>query len=132
MTKSLLIGKLIAHCIKENEYLFSELGNKVYPLVGNNKTTFPFVVYWKENIIPDYTKDWLIEDKVSFSIIVTDTSYEKTIDLTQAIREVLEKPAINTEWLSIKQCRLVGVGEDFVENAYVEQLTFECRVQNSK
>lgn len=131
MTKSLLIGKLISHCIKNNEYLFSELGDKVFPLVGTNKATFPFVVYWKENIIPEYTKDWLTEDTLSFSIIITDTSYEKTIDIAQGIREVLEKPTIKTEWLTVRQCRLVGVNEDFVENAYVEQLTFECKVQNT-
>lgn len=130
MTHSLLIGKMISQCIKEDEYLFSELGNKVFPLVGNNKTTFPFVVYWKENIVPQYTKDWLTEDVVSFSVIVTDITYEKTIELAQAIRTVLERPRIQTEYIDVRQCRLVGVNEDFVENAYVEQLTFECKVQN--
>lgn len=131
MTKSILIGKLIAHYLKADDFIFEQLGNKIYPLIGNNKTTFPFVVYWKENVLPNYTKDWLTDDTVTFSILVTDTSYENCLDLAQAIRTVFERPKLKTDFMEVNEVHLTNLAEDFVENAYVQTLTFECNVQNN-
>lgn len=130
MTNSILIGKLISAKLKENEYIYDLLGDKIYPIIANNKATYPFIVYWKENVLPQYTKDWLTYDTVTFTIVVADTTYEQCLDIAQQVRTIFERPALQTEFMSAEDCHMTDLREEYAEECYVQTLVFECKVFN--
>jgi len=54
---SLQIGKAIYDILHSNTDMVAKLQDKVFPLIADNNTTFPFIVYKRTGIIPAYTKD---------------------------------------------------------------------------
>lgn len=56
--ESLKIGKEIYSLLNGNEELTKLVGNKIYPIIVEKETTFPFIVYKKTNLTPEYTKDY--------------------------------------------------------------------------
>lgn len=129
MVNSLLIGKTIYNCMNTNEDLNKIVKNKIYPLVADQSTTFPFVVYYRTNIMSsNYTKDGYGEDEVEFTVIGVSDKYNVSCDIANEIRKVFEKKKIDGENLTITNCRLVGVDESWEENAYVQRLNFLCTV----
>ena len=55
---SLKVGKEIYSLLNGNDSLTGVVGSKIYPIIVEKETTYPFIVYKRSNIIPDYTKDF--------------------------------------------------------------------------
>jgi len=76
MLNSILIGKLIYSVLFNNEKIQGLCKGKIYPLVANSDTTYPYIVYRKTDISSStLSKDCLQEDNVTFSVVVVDTNY---------------------------------------------------------
>lgn len=54
------------------------------------ETTFPFIVYKRSNVIPDYTKDFHFKDNVIIDIICVSTNYAESIEIAGIVRNILE------------------------------------------
>ena len=55
---SLQIGKAIYHLLKKDSRIKEKVGSKIYPLIVEESTTFPFIIYKRTNIT-DYVRDAL-------------------------------------------------------------------------
>ena len=65
MDNSLLIGKYIYKLLTEDDSLARIVTpKKVFPLVANADTTYPFVVYSRIGLNVEYCKDGLVENTV--------------------------------------------------------------------
>ncbi|WP_019539802.1 DUF3168 domain-containing protein [Proteiniphilum acetatigenes] len=51
------IGKTIYNLLSSDTDVTDVVDDKIYPLVADINTTFPFIVYRKNSYNPDYTKD---------------------------------------------------------------------------
>lgn len=69
---SLQIGKAIYHLLKKDSRIKEKVGSKIYPLIVEESTTFPFIIYKRTNITPNYTKG-------SYSMIVFRISKQPKI-----------------------------------------------------
>ena len=67
---SLKVGKEIYSHLKENKSLTDIVGNKIYPIIVEKDTNYPFIVYKRSNVIPDYTKDYHFKDDVIAYLII--------------------------------------------------------------
>lgn len=54
--ESLKIGKEIYSLLNGNEELTKLVGNKIYPIIVEKETTFPFIVYKKTNLTQNILK----------------------------------------------------------------------------
>ena len=52
---SLQIGKAIYHLLSKDSRIKEKVGSKIYPLIVEESTTFPFIIYKRTNITPNYT-----------------------------------------------------------------------------
>lgn len=127
MTDSILIGKHIYKLLSENEELKGHINDKVFPIIAEDGTTFPFVIYERNSIKGNYCKDGLIEDEVSFGIMVVSLSYLESIEIAQIIRKIFDKNKLLGD---IYNCRLETINEDYRDNAYIQQLNFNCKIRN--
>lgn len=127
MTNSLLIGKLIY--TKLNEALDS---TKIYPLVAENGTTYPYVVYFRTNInVQGISKDGYCLDIVTYNIVAISDRYDESVEIANEIRRVMEKKKLITDDLVLHDNKLISATERYADNAYIQELTFECKIDNN-
>lgn len=122
--KSLEVGKEVYSLLSNNEDLTKIVGNKIYPIIVEKETTYPFIVYKRSNIIPNYTKDFHLEDDVYIDIICVSNDYSESIDIASVVRDVLEDKRYN----DIQSIKLESADEDFINDAYVQTLSFNFTV----
>lgn len=128
MTNSILINKYIYAKLSNSKELEKYVQNKIYPLVAENTTTFPFVTYYRDGINPiEFTKDGYCQDEVYFTINVVSDKYPDTLDIANIIRKLMEGLRGDD---NIYQSHLTSIDENFVENAYVQTMQFQCRFEN--
>lgn len=132
MTNAIKIGKVINEIL---ETMPSNLGvgKKVFPIVAELDTAFPFVIYTRESVTPSKsTKDGWIGDLVTFRIDVLADKYNANLDIANAVRELFEKPIINsiTNRMQLQQCYLSGINESWDSNTYITQMRFTCVVRD--
>ena len=60
MDNSILVSKYIRRFLAENSEVSQFIDvNKIFPLIANAETSFPFIVYQRSSLTPVYTKDIL-------------------------------------------------------------------------
>ena len=125
MDNTILAGKYIRKFLIENEELSAMIDTKkIFPLIANADTTFPFIVYSRNNITPLYTKDYLTDNTVVFTIIVVSDEYVQSLELANAVRHSLEGYRYTDEVISIAPIKLQSIIEETIEDAYIQRMTF--------
>lgn len=122
--QSLKVGKEIYSHLKENKSLTDIVGNKIYPIIVEKDTNYPFIVYKRSNVIPDYTKDYHFKDDVIVDIICVSNHYVESVEIATLVRESLE----DKKYGDIVSIRLESADEDFVDDAYIQTLTFNLTI----
>lgn len=106
---------------------------QVYPIVAENSTHYPFIVYTRDTVTPhSLTKDGSADDEVQVTVKVVHDEYAKCVDYAQRVRE-----ALTYDWTTIaymnstitSQCTFTSAFESWEENAYVQTLTFTMLVE---
>lgn len=129
MTDAIKIGKYIYYTLTENSTVSEYVGLNVYPVIAEESTSFPFIIYRRSSIsVTDYSKDGYSEDMVDFSVMVASQNYEESCEIANEIRKLLEKKFKVFDNMEINDCRMVGISESYTDNAYVQSLDFQCTI----
>lgn len=121
---SLKVGKEIFSLLNKNESLIQIVGNKIYPIVVEKETTYPFIVYKRSNVISDYSKDYHFKDNVIMDIICVSNHYVNSVEIASLVRETLE----DKQQGDIRSIKLESADEDFIDDAYIQTLTFNLTI----
>ena len=63
---------------------------RVYPIVAENGTRYPFIIYTRDSVAPHaLTKDGYAEDEVTVTVKVVSDEYADAVDYAQKVREAL-------------------------------------------
>lgn len=122
---SLKVGRLIYSLLNGDSDLTSLVGNKIYPIIVEKETTYPFIVYKRANIIPEYTKDYHLKDSVIMDIVCVSNNYSESVDVVSKVRKVLE----DKKYEDIESITVKSADEDFIDNAYVQTISFNLKVK---
>ena len=87
-----------------------------YPLVAENTTRFPFIIYRTTQSRPENTKDGIYDWIFNIQVNVVDDKYDTVCDLCS---DVVDKLLELDEVLDIN---IEGISEDFIDNAYVKEI----------
>lgn len=128
MVNSILIGKTIYKLLTSSDELKKYVKNKIYPLVADDGVTFPFVIYYRTKINNLSNKDGYFEDEVGFTIITVSKSYIESLEIANIIRSIFEKKKLTED---IYNCTVEDIDEDYRENAYIQQIYFNCKMENN-
>ena len=115
MTNSILIGKVLYGRLKD----IKQLEGRIYPVIAEQSTLYPFAVYYRTGL-----------DSVNFTIAAVADKYYLSCDIANEIRKALELQHLVSDDMIISNVRLLGVDESYEDNAYVQRLNFECKVNN--
>lgn len=122
--KSLEVGKKIYSLLNGDSRLTTLVGNKIYPIIVEKETNYPFIVYKRSNIIPDYTKDFHLKDNVIIDIICVSNDYANGIEIAEIVRDILEDKRTN----DIQSIKLESADEDYIDDAFVQTLSFNLTI----
>ena len=125
MDNTILAGKYIRQIMIDNQELMELIAaNKIFPLIANPDTTFPFIVYSRTNLIPTYTKDLLTDNLVSFVVIVVSDNYVQSLNIANAVRHSLEGYRYQDNDIKIYPIKFDSITEETMEDAYIQRLSF--------
>ena len=112
--KNFTIGKEINRLLKNNVL---GLGDKVFPLVANPNTTFPFLVYRRIGYQPRNNKDF-IGEIVTMELNIASESYQEGVDIANSVADILQ----GRETDIIETIQLVNVSEIYLQDTFIQNL----------
>ena len=121
---SIEIGKKVYQILKINDELVNIVGDKIYPLVAESDTSYPFVVFKRTGITPEYTKDWLTMESVSVEIVCASDKYFQSVDMANLIREEMD----GLRGGEILETKVDYITEDFIDDVYIQRIGFNFKV----
>lgn len=90
MNNSILLGKAIYSILSGDTQIKNYVSNKIFPIVAENNTIAPFIVYDINNITANYTKDGNLNDNVTLSINIIASNYYDAVTIANLIRAKIE------------------------------------------
>lgn len=127
MSKAINIGKIIYGTIQSVPELSALIGNKVFPIIAEAETTFPFITYTRQNVyVQNRTKDAWMNDEVQFNIQICDSEYMRSCQIADLVREAFEDKVIENDELTISNIHMTGISEMWSEDTYIQSLNFSC------
>lgn len=121
------IIKNIRTKLLSNEKLKKLIDTKVFPVVAENGTTFPFVLLKKSGINSVNSKSGIHQDMIVMVIEVVDTNYSKCVEIAEEIRTTIE----GKRFENIIDVQLTNGNDNFVADSYVVQMVFNVRTNNN-
>lgn len=128
---SLEIGKVIATYLTGNEELNAIINNKVYPIVADQGTTYPFVVYKRGSLQTASSKDrYNYSEVADVEMVVASKSYRQSVEIATKIRDVLDQKRGVLDNININEIRLENAYEDYMSDTdvFVQYLTFRIEI----
>lgn len=140
MDNSILSTKYTFKALENSSELL-ELGlkDKIFPLLAQvivnpetgeeEEITFPFIVYSRTSLVPEYTKDLLTQNTVTLQIVCVSDDYVNSLEVANAVRHALELKGTSVDGMRIDPIRLQSITESTMEDAYIQTLTFQYTVR---
>lgn len=120
--KNFNIGKEINRLLKNNVL---GLGDKVFPLVANPNTSFPFLVYRRIGYQPRSNKDYTGE-VVTVEMNVASEKYEQSVDIANQVADILN----GQETELIEKIELIQVYEMYLQDTFIQNLQFRIQLKD--
>ena len=116
MKNTLRIGEVIYARLKQFK--------NVYPLVADEGTTFPFMIYRRSSGYSISTKDGIWSSVANIDVMIAAQSYEESIELADKVLLQLESTHGNVAGFDIWSIRMVDSNETYIENSFIQELKF--------
>lgn len=125
----LKIGKVIYELLSKNEELKKVVDTKIYPLIANETTSFPFIIYRRTSIVNDGNKDY--QSKYAMiSIIIVDDEYEGSVQVAELVRKAIEHKRGMIADFMVEDITIENAIEDYVDDAFIQELTIKIEIYN--
>lgn len=122
---SLQIGKAIYNILSNNTNLTERVDTKIYPLVADNGTTFPFIVYKRLNVVPATSKDKFIYSELStVQVVIASDNYNDSIEIAELVQSALQGQKGIFDGIKINNIEYVDASEDFIDDTFIQNITF--------
>lgn len=127
---SISIGSHIYEKLKSSDNLRRLVRDKIYPVSTLRATTFPFILYKRNLLTPNSTKDrYSTGDNVEVDIIVADCNYSRSVIIAEYIRELIDKKVGTYKRFSVVDANLISTDETFSEDTFIQRLTFSFETE---
>ena len=125
---SLQVGKAIYNILSNDANVTSRVHNKIYPLIADTCTTFPFIVYRRTGIEPSDSKDRFIYSENTYvEVVIASDKYNESIEIADLVKDALQGKKGNYSGINIHDIRMTNADEDYIEDTFIQNLTFNIK-----
>lgn len=130
--ESLELGRVVKSILLQDKELSKLVGSRVFPLVADKGTSFPFIVYRRDGLTPSSNKDRLVYDtQVRMSFIVASSDYRQGLDICSKVVDVLLASQGRTiGGLDITDLELLDTSEEYREDTFLQLLSIKVNIKN--
>ena len=124
---TILIWQYLRPLLVNNENLQEAMNiNSIYPLVAPEGTEYPFIIFSRDNVIPQYTKPFMggWENSIIISVRVYSNDYSQSINIANIVRNALEWQEVDNQDIKIHPIELQSCYETFNDDGFCQTLTF--------
>ena len=114
----LSINKHIYSLLSTDEQL---KGVTLFPIVAQEETKYPFMLYQRVEMQPIYAKNITVGDKVAVAFKIVSDKYNRTVEIAERVRELLELRTSE----NYSQVTIIDCSEEWNNDGYVQHLTFQ-------
>lgn len=118
--KNFKIGSEIRNVILSSSAVKNAVDTKVFPLIANAGTTFPFIVYRRSSYSPKSDKDTLTES-VYIEIAIICNNYEQSVSIANDVADVL----LAYESDTIEEIKVTNISEEFIADSFVQKVNLQ-------
>ena len=118
--KNFKIGSEIRNVILSSTAVKNAVGTKVFPLIANAGTTFPFVVYRRSSYSPQSDKD-VLSESVYMEIAIICNNYEQSVSIANDVADAL----IQYESDTIEEIKVTNISEEFISDSFVQKVNLQ-------
>lgn len=127
---SISIGKHLNSRLSASEAIKNLVGDRIYAISTKTSTSFPFVIFKRSGLTPNATKDRHgAGDNVIVDIVVASDNYASSVEVAEAIRASLDNKRGKYEAFDVIDSRLISTDEDFIEDTFIQRLTFSFETE---
>ena len=119
----LSIGKVVYNILSSDKSFKEVIGNRIYPLIADEGTIFPFVIYSRIGIDEQSTKDSTSE-QIRVLVQVAANNYQQSIETAEIIRAAMEHKSGTFNNLLIEDIILEDASEDWLDDTFIQNLNF--------
>lgn len=118
--KNFKIGSEIRNVILSSIAVKNAVDTKVFPLIANAGTTFPFIVYRRSSYSPKSDKD-VLNETVYIEIAIICNNYEQSVSIANDVADVL----LAYESDTIEEIKVTNISEEFISNSFVQKVNLQ-------
>lgn len=123
--KNFEIGKELVNLLLNESDVTKYVNDKIFPLVANVGTTFPFIVYRRTSYQPNSNKDF--EDEiVSVEITILSENYAESVDIANNVAQAL----LHKKTEIIDDIKITNIYEDYADNTYIQKININIYIGN--
>ena len=122
--KNFKIGLEIRNVILSSTAVKNAVGTKVFPLIANAGTTFPFVVYRRSSYSPQSDKD-VLSESVYMEIAIICNNYEQSVSIANDVADAL----IQYESDTIEEIKVTNISEEFISDSFVQKVNLQIDIK---
>lgn len=117
---SLQVGKAIYTLLKDYN---------AYPLVADEGTTYPFIIYRRTQLQPANTKDmYNYSELATVEVVVASDKYDESIEVAENVKSKLENTRGIYNDIKLGDIQLIGADESYIDDAFIQKLTFKIEL----
>ena len=125
---SLQVGKAIYNILSNDAKIIDSVEHKIYPLIADTGTTFPFIVYRRTGIEPSDSKDRFIYSENTYvEVFIASDKYNESIEIADLVKDALQGKKGNYSGINIHDIRMTNADEDYIEDTFIQNLTFNIK-----
>jgi hypothetical protein len=117
MISSLQIGKVI-YTLLDVDFIHKVVDNKIYPLIADATTTYPFIMYRRTGLIPENNKDYTNESVLCEVFVIAD-NYKESVELAELVRKALEHKSGLISGIDVEDIILEDCSEEYIDNSFL-------------
>jgi hypothetical protein len=122
--KNFKVGKDLTAILLADSTVHSLVGDKVFPLVANAGTTFPFIVYRRNGYRPYSNKDYT--DEVAYiELAVLSDNYIDGVQLADAVGNALNEKETET----IDEIVIENASEEYNSDTYIQKINLKITIK---
>ena len=103
-----------------------------FPVSTLRATTFPFIIYKRNALTPNSTKDrYSIGDNVEVEIVIADCNYSRSVIIAEYVRDLIDKKTGSYKRFSVMDANLISTDEAFSEDTFIQRLVFSFETETN-